>query len=172
MAVWQWGVWMVPRESILKRFERIPEYIDQDWFESVNWWAETDDEQIREFFDRILPRYYAPWAEYTEIWGDIDSDDVSLHVRDSIVADISIRVDLRHLNVEFLKALVNFARERSFVFVSYEFGRFISPSLRQMLDEINNSKKMLFIKNPSEFFKQSRYLEEINKKNREKTKSE
>jgi hypothetical protein len=166
MAIWQWDVWIVPRKEVAKRFDVIPDYMELDWFESIEWWNSVSKNDLIGFFSSILPDYYTPWAENTQSWGSDDGDRIQFMVEDGKITDVVIRVDLRYLNINFLHSLVNFADGHDFLFFPLESKRFIEPDLSYLLKEIRKSRKITFLHDPEKFFSDEKYLNSINKENR------
>lgn len=168
MAIWQWDVWIVPRQEIIKHLSVIPQYMDLDWFESINWWSAVSKSELVSFFNSILPHYSTTWATHTQSWGSDNGDRIELEVENDKVIDVVIRVDLRHLNINLLNSLVTFSEKNNFLFFSLEFKKFSEPILQELLKEIKNSRKMVFLKEPEKFFNDNKYLDKINKENRRK----
>jgi hypothetical protein len=165
MAVWQWDVWLVPKEEITKHFQIIPQYMDLDWFESIDWWNAVSEKQMAAFFEGVLPDYFTPWAKNTRSWGSDLGDRVELTVHEGKITDMVIRIDLRNLNTDFLMSLLDLAEKKHFLFFSLESRKFIEPTAPKLFQEINNSRKMLFIKNPDEFFEDKTRFDKITKEN-------
>ncbi len=168
MAIWQWDVWIVPRKEVVERLSVIPEYMDQDWFETNEWWNTASETELVGFFDSLLPTYDTLWAKNTQSWGSDDGDRVELMTEDGKITDVVIRVDLRDLNINFLASLMIFSAASEYVFYSLESKKFIEPDLSELLNEIRNSRKMVFIRDPEKFFEDKNYLEKINIENRRK----
>jgi hypothetical protein len=168
MAVWQWTVTIVPKTEVIDRFDLIPDFIDQDWFESIDWWVAIDEGVFVSFFNRILSEMDAPWAKNTRIWGDDARTDCSLTVESGVVTFVWIRIDLRTLYHPLIESFIEFAQHHRFVFYSIETGRFIEPDLQQVHDAIKSSRPMAFVTNPNKFFSDKRYLESLDSEARKK----
>jgi hypothetical protein len=170
MAIWQWDIWIVPREEVKKLFSDIPKYMDLDLFESINWWKFVSEKEMVDFFGGILPVWDTPWTEFSQSWGSDNEDRITVAVENDIVADIVIRLDLRNLNMILINSLIKFCEKNKFIFFSPESKKFIECNLQDLLNEIKNSRKMVFVKNPEKFFEDTKYLEKIDKENRKKLK--
>ena len=165
MAVWQWDVWIVPKQEVAEHFSSVPQYMQIDWFESINWWNFVSKSKLIDFFNNVLPNYYTPWAKDTQSWGSDDGDRAELMIENDVITDVVIRVDLRNLNVDFLQSLINFCEKSEFLFFSLESGRFIEPDFDKLISEIKSSRKMIFVQDPKRFFEDKNYLNKINKEN-------
>jgi hypothetical protein len=168
MAIWQWDVWIVPRDEVEKLIPVIPRHINLDWFESINWWKSVSEKEMVSFFDNILPVWDTPWAEFSQSWGSDNGDRITLAVEDGVVADIVIRLDLRNLNMNLINSLIKFCEKNKFMFFPLESKRFIEPNMQDLLNEIRNSKKMVFIEKPEKFFEDKDYLDGVNEENLKK----
>lgn len=168
MALWQWDVWIVPRKEVIRIHSVMPEYMDQDWFESEDWWRLVSESELATFFNSVLPDYSTPWAKNTRSWGSDNGDRIELMVENGKITDVLIRVDLRNLNLDFLNSLVSFSKLHNFVFYSLESNRFIEPNLKELLGSIEKSRKIVFLKDPQKFFSDKKYLDAVDKENRRK----
>jgi len=140
--------------------------MDQDWFESVSWWKNVSVEDLSTYFTKILPEYHTPWAKNTRSWGTDDGNRIELIVEDGKAVDVSIRIDLRDIDLNLLYSLARFAASRDFLFYVLESSRFVEPNLESLLEEIKKSRKILFLESPEKFFDETKYLDKINNENR------
>lgn len=168
MAVWQWDVWLVPENEVSHRFPIPPAFLEMEWFESVNWWRDLEESKLIRSFDKLLPVFPMPWAENTYGWGSEDGDRITLVIENDIVADISVRITLAQLNLDFVSHLVSFAKAEQMLFYPVESNRFIQPDLSLLLSEMRSSRKWTFVRDPERFFKDKRYLNSIQKRNLKK----
>jgi hypothetical protein len=168
MAIWQWDVWIVPRKELIKNFPVIPKYLELDWFESTEWWSAVNEDMLESFFDSLLPRYDTPWAEHSQSWGNTDEDRLTLMIENGKITDVEIRIDLRKLNMRLLDSLIDFCKNNDFLFFTLDTNKFIEPDLRELLENINSSRKMSFVKDPKVFFEEKNYLDKLNKEARRK----
>lgn len=164
MALWQWDVWLVPKKKAAELFE-VPKYMDLELFESTDWWSSVSKQELETFFDKSLCRYDTPWAKDTKSWGSDAGDRIELRVVDERVQDVVIRIDLRNLNLELLSSLVLFAQSKAFLFYALETEKFIEPSLSELIEDIRQSRKMKFVRDPKAFFKDETYLARIHEEN-------
>lgn len=177
MAVWQWDLWLVPKSEVLNRFSTIPQYVDLDWFESIEWWNNVSAERLKNFFDTLLPRTSNSLDPDVLTWGNddentilliVEENKIRLIIEDGKITDVSLRLDVRNLSQSFLDCLVDFAKQEDFLFFSLESNKFIKPEMSIFLENLQNSRAMLFATNPKQFFEDKNYLNKINKENRRK----
>ena len=88
MAIWQWDLWIVPRKEVERQFPIVPQYMDLDWFESIEWWNDVSENGLKSFFDKVLPNYHAPWAKDTQSWGSDDGDRVEVTIENGKITGI------------------------------------------------------------------------------------
>lgn len=154
MAVWQWDLWLVPKARILERFESIPQYLDEKWFESLDWWNGYEV-RIEPLLDSFLPRLSE------SAWGAADGTVVRLSGEND-GAEIFIRLDLHQPDPDFIRSLVDFAKENSLVFFTLESNLFIEPELQKFLCEARKSRAFRFLDDPEGFFRDYNYMNKIN----------
>jgi hypothetical protein len=169
MAIWQWNMHIVPEKEVNKHFPTKPEYLDLEWFESIRWWLDVNEMELRTFFNDLLPSYNDPRAKNSSIWGDVASDTIQISFEDGRIEDIWIRIDLRDLNLDLLDCLVSYSKAKNFLIYATESKRFLKPVLSEVVEEIRRSRKMSFVRDPKLFFdRNQKYLEKINKENARK----
>ena len=171
MALWQWDIWLVPQKKVINNFRTMPIYMDQDWFEAIDWWENISLSKLELFFDSLLFRDNDPRASKdVKSWGRNGENEIFIVTQEEKITDVSIRLNVEKLNIEFVKAIVEFAENNDFVFFTLESNNFFRANLKNFLDELNKSKAALFVKDPEQFFESKNYLKKINKENRRKLK--
>lgn len=163
MALWQWDFDLVPKAEVLKYVPGLPSSFDQEFFDSINWWSGYSRTRLFGLFDGILARHDPPEAQSSRSWGSYDEDRIVLGLENGLLADIEVRVDLRNLNYPMLNSIVDIAKKEEFLFYVPESGRVLEPILTEVLNEIQNSRKMSFVLDPAKFFADKDYLERINR---------
>lgn len=149
---------MIPRKKVKEYFSVTPQYLAQNKFESMNWWDNIYKSRFVQFFDSTLPRYLMPWAKNTEAWGSDDGNRIMLGVENDKVTDVFIRIDVGRLDEVFVESLVSFAEKNDFLFFTLESGKFIEPNISDFLEQIRESRAMLFVENPEIFFEKIKKL--------------
>jgi|GEM_PF-6202216 len=170
MAVWQWDLWLVPRVKVFEYFPNIPEYVDLEWFESIDWWVDVSQAELRAFFNEVLPYQPEQATPISERWGLPDETCIRLMIEEEKITDVSVRIDARNIETNFLRSLIDFAKTNGYIFFTLESNRFVEPEKKCFSDELNRSRAMRFVKNPLKFFEDKPYLDKINKEIRRKWK--
>ncbi len=146
-------------------FGSIPKYVELDWFDKIDFGNACHEAELSIFFDSVLPPYDSQWARNLLSWGSDDGNRIEITVIENTIKDIQIRVDLRCLDPTFLRLLVGYAERNDLLFFSIESQRFIEPHLPELMKEIENSRKAVFVRDSERFFKDRRYLDAINSEN-------
>jgi hypothetical protein len=168
MALWQWEFCIVPRSTPFS-LRVTPKKMDLESYDSTNWWAHFDrEDELVEFFDKVLARYCPLGTQDVISWGSDDGDRVHISLEDKEVWDISIRLDLRSLNRDLVIALVEFARKNGYVFYAVDSGTFLEPNAETIFHMIYESRKMKFVRHPEEFFADKAFLKQVDDENRKK----
>jgi hypothetical protein len=168
MAIWQWTICMVPKPAIINQFGEVPQQINLDSFEEVNWWKELSEKELVNFFSSILPDYPQPWAQFCQSWGSDNEDRITLGIDKDVVEDIEVRVDLRDLNINLLRSLISYCQRNNFLFYTIDTGVFIEPDFDLLLQTILNSRKMGYIENPNKFIEDKEHFDKMSAEMRDK----
>jgi hypothetical protein len=121
MAIWQFKVELVP-ERIAAGRHVIPE---QEWGEQL-WWSNVQPSQdLLVGLSRLLPSLDS-WSPDLSQWGRQDSDLVEVWRDAGRIESISARVDARHVNLHFIRELVELTA-RSHCRIVYARYRTVQP---------------------------------------------
>jgi len=156
MAVWQFKFTIVPVAGILRGHgkmvdvlpqfaARTPDAIFADEDEFPNYWEGIDSTPMKELAERLLPLAES-WSDEATMYGNTKTDDIQIW-EDSV----DVRLDCSNLNLTLLDAIVSAAREWNCCLVLCEGGRIVSPNLQLLIDAVNASSAMKFVKNPKAF---------------------
>ena len=167
MAIWQWNINFVSRRKLLACFSEIPLEFNDEMLVSLLRLERFSLEELKGSFDSILSRNTQAWMSAEVLsWGHEDENDVSVSVENSVIEEIGCRFDTRNIDVELLKWFIDFADKSDFLFVidgnKANEKRVIEPKPSIVFEELDNSKAMLFSKDPKKFFEDKDYLESIN----------
>jgi len=150
MAAWQFDLHLLPTSTIVRRYGVVPIFISSEDFDSTNWWSSnvTVDCLATEF-SAILPPLRS-WSSNLRMWGEDDGNRVDVGFRDDSITEIFVRVDVRVLSTVFLTGIVKIARQH-YLKVRPSNGRLLSPTLRQLMEEIHSSPAFRFVKDPAAY---------------------
>jgi hypothetical protein len=139
MSIWQLGFIAVPSNAS-NQVAVIGEFDD-----SILWREFKESEELCNDLDMILPRY-STWSQDILGWGEENQDRVHLTLDQVSIIGFSFRLDLRSLNLEFIKNISSLANKFNLIFVSSE-GDLVSPSDEGVLEYIKKSRNWRIISN-------------------------
>jgi hypothetical protein len=169
MAIWQWKIYLIPKQAILKHFSVTPSYIEEEWFYSINWGEGNFSDELQQYFDSVMERTYDSSASENVLsWEKYDENEVILVMEDKQVSMVGIQIDTTKIDIDFVESLVMFGKENDFLFWELESTKLIEPEITTFLNELKNSRAMSFTSKPNRFFEDKQYLERVNKENRRK----
>ena len=173
MAIWQFNIYLIPKQSLLNRFDEIPEqlYIDHEgWsdhlrngdlddkpvFEdalSIFWWV---DIQIP--FNPILFLEFGNIQDWTKDavdcknYGNPDTNDlyVSFDEKENYIQEIGCRIDLRNIDKRFVGSLFSLAVKFDCMLMDRK-GRLFQPSFADLFRSVELSNPNRFVNDPGQF---------------------
>lgn len=152
MASWQFDIDLLPRPKVLELYSVLPKNIETKVYENTEWCDGFRlPDNFREILDNFLPRNKA-WLSDTLEWGTEEGHRVSIGVGADEVRWVSIRIDVRDLNMSLINYLVDFARRSDCLMLLTGNMKIISPSQSHLLAEIEASRAAKFVSNPKEYF--------------------
>jgi hypothetical protein len=152
MALWQFTVHLVPRSAAQSVFGHIPTRLSMDRFNTVEWFQLCPIRpDYRMVFDELLPRNES-WSTNLEVWGDDEGDNISVFSVAGIPCEVSIRFDVRQMDIRFLGKVIATAKHLDCL-VFTEAGALFDPSLEKLVAQINESEAKSFLKDPQQFLR-------------------
>ncbi len=180
MAVFQFKLDVIPRNSISDRFEEIPPrlFINHegwvDYFENgriedkpsfedartINWWKgiRIDIEELAKQIDQIIPRahYSKPeflnWKGKSQIQEDNDAA-ISINEENEI-EDFGFRIDLRDPDKfpRVLESMLNICSENDWMVMDVK-GNLMEPTLKDVGTKLLDSNAVKFLIDPEDFLR-------------------
>ncbi|MBS1809053.1 MAG: hypothetical protein JST84_12895 [Acidobacteria bacterium] len=152
MATWQYDLSLIPCSKVLEQYGSVPQNIEYEDFNRVKWWEGGSlPSNILTTLDTFFPRI-THWHKNTQGWGREDSDFIEITFTNEDLSDIFIRIDVRNINLNFLKKITELAKNCNCFLVSMEWLKIITPNVSLLLEDIKDSAANRFAKNPDEFF--------------------
>ncbi len=163
MAVWSFKLNLLPRQSVLKKFGKIPDVIDEykscfDYSELIedeegtNFWKGYDVRSIGINFGQLLPCIDS-WSDSMDLYGDEKGSKVEVWSD-----DIYLKLDARGDNDILLEKCVKVAKLIDCIFVVEESGKVIEPDVELLMLEYRNSRAYRFVDSPEEVLEEVRLL--------------
>jgi hypothetical protein len=159
MGVYQFEFAVIPAVGIIRIHGCIVDFIDQfaaHKFDTevdldadlLDYWEGVDKLQWQHAIEGWLPSC-ASWSTEALMYGDSGGD--RIEVWDSF---IHVALDVRNLNAALLLAIIDTAQAQNCKFVLKDQGHVISPNLDEVVDRLNSSSAMKFLRDPVGFTKQ------------------
>ena len=176
MAIWQFHIYFIPRQSLFDKYECIPLQLEMnregwtDYIEngnldkepdfedalSIDWWANLDVN-----LSDLLPtlQQFGDLQEWTaqskrlRNFGNEETNDIHVSFDDETdkILDVSCRLDLRQIDQEFVRKVLTLARQYDCLFMDTQ-GRLYTPTNENLCDKIQLSNANRFVEGPRTFF--------------------
>ena len=125
MAIWQYQIFVLPKEEIDSYFSNLL-FINEEALNEVNWWKYRQlTTEYFENFKSILPLKKS-WSDDIVLFGDENSNCIELLTNKGKIVEIMVRIDLRFDYTQFLDMLCEFAQEYNCILLNYSF-KILSP---------------------------------------------
>lgn len=150
MAIWQYDLQLVFKEKLVSFFNEIPKNIDEDKYESIEWFENIS---LPPDFDSRVSQILPPsesWSDDIKQYGKDTGDCISLVYENDLIVEILIRIDIRNISLRFIEKLVDLALYCNSFFLTSTF-LILAPNISNILDDINNSASAAFLKDPKKF---------------------
>jgi hypothetical protein len=161
MAIYQYHLTVIPRQTILRHWNPIPEkvqYRDNPKFGddliNVNWWddlnADSNDIEkiIRVFADQV------EWTKTTEgmkTFGNNDTNDITISkTEQGRLEGISFRIDLRKIDRDFIFNALTISKDLDCLLLDSQ-GNLFEPTRENLVDNVKTSNAFKFVTNPADF---------------------
>ena len=161
MAIYQYHVTVIPRQTILRHWNPIPDkvqYRDNPKFGddliNVNWWenlnTDFDDieKRIRAFADQVA------WTKQTErmkTFGNNDTNDITISKTESGQFEgFYFRIDLREIDRVFIDFVLTISKDMDCLLLDSQ-GNLFEPTYENLADKIKTSNSFKFVTNPTDF---------------------
>ena len=175
MAIWQFHIYFIPRQSLLERYGHVPTVLEMnkegwaDYIEKFNldeepefedamtvqwWWNLNLD------MNQLLPTLQQfgelqEWTSRTDglrSFGDTETNDISVcfDQQTNKVQRLSCRLDLREIDKGFIKNLLSLASRFDCLLMDSQ-GRLYEPTIENLADKIELSNANRFVGDPRQF---------------------
>lgn len=163
MAIYQYHVTVIPRQTILRHWNPIPDklqYRDNPEFGddliNVNWWDNLNtnfddiEKRIRTFADQV------EWTKRTEgmkTFGNNDTNDITIcKAERGQLEGISFRIDLREIDRRFIDNAFAISKDLDCLLLDSQ-GNLFEPTLENLADKVKTSNAFMFVNSPTDFLR-------------------
>ena len=151
MAIWQFNLVAIPRQSICSFFQCVPQHLEDEVLDTRNWWNNVPEPDEQEFAS-LLPKSTS-WSKSIKAWGTEDGHRIELHFNKDCFFELTFRIDLRQSLKQFLDSLLFLAKKHDYLFITEE-GVLLEPTREIVLRAIQKSSAFSFVENPRSFLDQ------------------
>ena len=175
MAIWQFQIYFVPRQSLLDKHGHVPTQLQMnkegwaDYIEKFNldeepdfedaltvqWWLNSNLD-----INELLPilQQFGELQEWTATcnglrrFGDTETNDISVsfdHLTNK-VQELSCRLDLRQIDKAFVNRLLSLAKRFDCLLMD-RHGKLYEPTIENLVDRIERSNANRFVEDPRQF---------------------
>jgi hypothetical protein len=155
MAIWQYDMRVIPRSGLsrwLSSAVSIPEQIDEESLEKVDWWQGVDSDAVARALSSLLPRH-STWDAKALSWGSYEGHRINLRVSEDRIEELTVRVDVRSLSDDFVPCLLRVLGSLDCLIVSAETRRVLEPFPEQLWDDLRRSYSRRFVDDPEGFLR-------------------
>jgi hypothetical protein len=149
MAIWQFGVILIPQSAISSEGEALPASLPMELTDQV-WWSEQQPPQgFEKQIDLILPRGKS-WSDRMLAWGDESGNDAYVCYSDgkkTVVEEVGFRLDVRDVSLDLAGRICTLAAQLSCVVLTAD-AEVLKPVESEMIAALRNSTAARFIDDP------------------------
>lgn len=150
MATWQYTMKMFPRQGVIKHYGKEPDTVNQSELEDANIWNGTNIiEDLKLELEKCLPPVKS-WSSDIDQFGSLEESCIEIFYESGNISEISIRLDLRHLEKDQLEFLLACSSKFDLVIYDHENGGRIN-SMNSFGSRIRSSSAYSFVKDPLKF---------------------
>lgn len=163
MAIYQYHLTVIPRQSILQHWDIIPTKIeidnnpafDEDDLINVRWW---NKEQIKfEAIEQMISKFLGQveWTKKSsdfKTFGDNETNDITIVRADcgQLLEELSFRIDLRKIDRVFIDNMFAIVKDLDCLLLDRQ-GNLFEPSNENLADNVKKSNAFKFVTNPIDF---------------------
>jgi len=150
MAVWQFDLRMVPRDSVCAFVSDESDGIGDDMIDAVDWWRSAELPAGWEArVDQVLPRS-ASWDPEWRVFGSEQGTRVDVISTGGRIEEVRLRLDARELGPSVLEQLMELVKDARCSLVT-PTGRVIEPDPSSVWVELELSPARKYVRDPSAF---------------------
>lgn len=162
MAIYQYHIELIPRQSIIRKSGKIPKSIvidhdsskDMDGAVTENWWDERQIlfADIEPYIDSFAkPVEWLKDSKDLKSYGDTATNDFTIGLKDFMyIEELDCRIDLRELNLNFINHVLEIAQKLDCLLFDKK-GNLFEPTLPELIENIKQSNSFMFVTSPFDF---------------------
>ena len=148
MATWQFDLFVIPRNRIQQL--GCAEKLDADCYDQHEWWdSSVSPQDVSERIDMVLKRG-SSWSRDILMWGTEDGNRINLCVKENVISELLVRLDLRDISRIVVNEIVRLAADLNCIFCTSDW-KLIEPVVGPLVEAIAKSDAARFVAGPAEF---------------------
>ena len=146
MAIWQYGIMLLPRQWAEANKHKVMDFLTDDGWELGEAWQEWVEVRSPEkIIDQHMTRAKS-WHEDLTVWGDEQTDDIGLFREVGKIESLHIRIDVRKKYLEMVQKSVIIAKELDCSMLLMSDNVVAGPSVDQVVGHIERSRAMRIVR--------------------------
>jgi hypothetical protein len=155
MAIYQYHVTVIPRQTILRYWNPIPgkvlyhenpkfgdDLINLNWWENINTDFDDIEKRIRSFANQVE---WTKRIEGMKTFGNNDTNDITISKTElGQFEGMSFRIDLREIDKIFINNVLTISKELDCLLLDSQ-GNLFEPTLKNLVDNIKTSNAFQFV---------------------------
>lgn len=176
MAIWQFHIYFIPRQSLLEKYGHVPAGLEinkEGWsdfirhgslenehdFEdalTISWWSSLNMD-----IKALLPtlQQFGELQEWTaqiaglKSFGNTETNDISVcyDYEKNTVQELSSRLDLRTIDKGFVNNILSLTKRFDCLLMDKQ-GKLYEPTMKNLYDTIQLSNANRFVEDPKQYF--------------------
>jgi hypothetical protein len=151
LAIWQVPIVFIPAQWAQDNQFKADSLYDEDGFDTkVVWSQDVEIKGFKNYFNSILP-VAESWNEEIDIWGNTQTNDLTIIREGNQIECIMCRLDLRDDVFSLMSSIINIALKFNCVLFVPSQRVIIEPNLFVLKKHLTQSNAAKFIKDPEVF---------------------
>lgn len=147
MAVWQYCFWLLPRQPLLRRYNVLPDQLnDRDYEEA---WSQQPAIDVTCVIDQFVARYHS-WSPEILMWGEENGNRIHVLYEEAKVVSVPCRICPGKPCSDFAAGVVSLAKLCDWVMV-LAHQMVAEPCVESLVAAVANSNAQKFVTDPQAF---------------------
>ena len=147
MAVWQYRFWLLPRQSLVHRYNALPDQLSASDYEEA--WSQQPTIDFTRVIDQFVSRYHS-WSPEILMWGEENGNRIHVVYENAKIASVSCRICPGKPYSDFAAGVVSLAELCDWVMV-LTHDVVALPCLETLIAAVAISNAEKFVTDPQAF---------------------
>jgi hypothetical protein len=149
MAIWQCDIQLIPNSFVNNSPHDVEIILDDEGFlDTTNWWSNHQPDKT--WLHLIAQEFpvYKSWSDEILMWGKEEGILFQVCVTGSIIEEIGVRIDARHLDTDKIKKMIEVIKRLQCHIYFMETQAIIPPVYEEFIKNLKSSRAVAFVKDP------------------------